>query len=166
MRRHAIVARKRARRTTATLALMLLAPTMLLALFHTEKHEWRNELFQMEDNWRNALLHGNATAMSGLLADDFMAISANGMLETKEQTIAHMRSGSLRFRSLNISDRKVRFYGSTAVVTCRAEVTGTTPDGDISGNYRYTHVWVQEGNGPWRIVSFEASRIREPHTHP
>jgi ketosteroid isomerase-like protein len=143
---------------------LLLTPGAFAALFRDEHHTWRNELFQMEDNWRSALLRSNVSAMSGLLADDYMAITANGMLESREQTLAHMRSGEMHFRSLVINDRKVRFYGDTAVVTSRAEVSGSTHEGDISGSYRYTHVWVREGRGPWKIVSFEASRIRG-HEH-
>ena len=64
--------------------------------------------------------------------------------------------------SLNISDRKVRFYGRTAVVTSLAEVSATTADGDISGSYRYTRVYARDAAGNWKIVSFEASKIREP----
>ncbi len=146
--------------TVLVVVMLLAAPGLMGALFHDAHHEWRNELFQMEDNWRNALLRGNANAMSEILAADYMAITSNGMLESREQTLAHMRSGVLHIRSLSISDRKVRFYGGTAVVTCRADVSGTTDEGDITGSYRYTHVWVRESKGPWKIVSFEANRIR------
>lgn len=143
------------------IAILLVAPMLHGAMFHDAHHVWRNELFQMEDNWRSALLRNNANAMSALLADDYMAITVNGMLESREQTLAHMRSGVLRIRSLAISDRKVRFYGGTAVVTCLAQVSGSTHEGDVTGSYRYTHVWVRDGKGPWKIVSFEASRIRD-----
>jgi len=35
-------------------------------------------------------------------------------------------------------------------------------DGDMSGSYRYTRVYARDSKGVWRIVSFEANRIREP----
>jgi ketosteroid isomerase-like protein len=50
-------------------------------------------------------------------------------------------------------------------VTSLAEVKGTAGDGDISGSYRYTRVYVRDAQGAWKIVSFEASRIREPGEH-
>jgi ketosteroid isomerase-like protein len=50
-------------------------------------------------------------------------------------------------------------------VTSLAEVQGTTADGDLSGSYRYTHVYVRDAQGAWKIVSFEASRIREAGDH-
>ena len=131
-------------------------------LWRGEHHEQRNELFQMEEKWRNAVLRGDAAAMASLLDDDYMAITSNGMLQSREQTLAHMRSGMIRFRSITITDRKVRFYSNTAVVTCRADVVGATAEGDMTGSYRYTHVWVLNAKGSWHIVSFEANRIRDP----
>ena len=103
--------------------------------------------------------------MDALLADDYMAITANGTLQSKDQMLANLRAGVVRFSSIEISDRKVRFYGSTALVTCRAEVSGVTSEGEISGSYRYTRVYVRNERGMWRVVSFEASRIRDSSVH-
>ena len=130
-----------------------------------QRHESRHEIDQLELNWRDAVLHRNAAAMEGLLADDYISITANGTLQSKDQTLANLRSGMVHFASIEFSDRKVRFYGQTALVTSRAEVSGTAPEGDISGSYRYTRVYVRDERGRWKIVSFEVSRIRNPGDH-
>jgi ketosteroid isomerase-like protein len=126
-----------------------------------QKHESRHEIDHLEEAWRDAILKQNTTAMEGLLAEDYMAITGYGTLQTKEQTLANLRTGRMHFTTLDVSDRKVRFYGTTALVTSLAEVQGTTDEGDISGNYRYTHVYVRDAKGAWKIVSFEASKVRE-----
>ena len=130
-----------------------------------ERHESRHEIDQLEEDWKNALLTRNVQAMDGLLAGDYIAISANGTLQTKQQTLEDLKTGVVRFSSIGFSDRKIRFYGKTALVTSRAEVTGKTGDGVISGGYRFTRVYVRDGNGGWKIVSFEASRIRDQGEH-
>ena len=151
----------------------LLAAGLLLALSarsvaqqpgmpRSERHESRHEIDQLEEEWREAALKGNTAAMSALLADDFMAITASGTLQTKEESLANLRSGRVHFNTLDLFDRKVRFYGTTAVVTSIAQVSGVTPEGNLSGNYRYTRVYVRDPQGKWKIVSFEASRIRDP----
>jgi ketosteroid isomerase-like protein len=127
-----------------------------------QKHESRHEIDQLEDAWRDAVLNANATAMDSLLADDYMAITPNGSLQSKEQAIEILRSGKAHFTAIEISDHKVRFYGTTALVTSRADVSGTNDGVDFSGSYRYTRVYVRDAQGKWKIVSFEASRIREP----
>jgi len=47
-------------------------------------------------------------------------------------------------------------------VTSQAEVSGKSAQGDFSGTYRYTRVYVRNAQGKWKVVSFEASRVREP----
>jgi len=126
-----------------------------------QKHESRHEIDQLEETWREAVLKSNTAGMEALLADDYMAITPSGTLQTKEQALASLRSGRVHFKTLNISDRKVRFYGTTALVTSLAQVEGTAGEGSISGSFRYTRVYVRDAHGKWKIVSFEASRIRE-----
>ena len=130
-----------------------------------ERHESKHEIDQLEQNWRDAILHRNVQAMDALLSEDYIAITANGMLQSKEQTLANLKNGVLRVEAIDLSDRKVRFYGQTALVTSKAELKGNKGDGEISGSYRYTRVYAKDARGVWKIVSFEASRIHEPGEH-
>jgi ketosteroid isomerase-like protein len=130
-----------------------------------QQHESRHEIDRLEDAWRNAILKSNTAVMDRLLAEDYLAITSSGLVQTKAQTLANLKSGRVHMGSLNVSDRKVRFYGRTAVVTSLAAVQATTSDGDISGNYRYTRVYARDAAGTWKIVSFEASKIREQGEH-
>jgi ketosteroid isomerase-like protein len=130
-----------------------------------KKHEYRHEIDQLEEQWRDAILSSNIAAMDSLLSDDYMAITATGILQTKEQALANLRDGRVHFTSLELFDRKVRFYGTTALVTSQAEIRATLPEKDISGNYRYTRVYVRNARGEWKIVSFETNRIHDPGDH-
>lgn len=125
-----------------------------------EKHESRHVIDELENQWRDAILKRDTAAMNALLADDYTAITAYGTLQTRDEAIANLRSGRFRISSLDLSDRKVRFYGKTALVTSIAQVEGTSPEGTLNGSYRYTRVYVRSPQGTWKIVSFEASRIR------
>jgi ketosteroid isomerase-like protein len=134
-------------------------------MHRVQKHESRHEIDHLEEVWRDAVLKGNIAAMDSLLADDYMAITASGTLQTKEQALASLGSGKTHFTVLDVYDRKVRFYGTTALVTSVAQVRATAPEGDLTGSYRSTRVYVRNAQGVWKIVSFEASRIREPSEH-
>ena len=150
----------------AALALAVGAvPLFAGGLSLAQKHESRHEIDQLEDEWRTAALGGDVKTMDSLLADDYMAITAAGTLQSRDETLANLRSGRVHFTSLTITDRKVRFYGTTAVVTSLATIQATTPEGQVAGDYRYTHVYVRNAQGLWKIVSFEASHVREPGQH-
>jgi ketosteroid isomerase-like protein len=125
-----------------------------------QRHESHHEIFQLEEAWRSAVLKANIPALDALLADDYISITSDGALQSKEQTLDSLRSGATHFSSIEVSDRRVRFYGTTALVTSKAVVVGTHAGADLSGSYRYTRVYVKNAQGDWKIVSFETSRIR------
>lgn len=129
-----------------------------------QKHESRHEIDQLEDRWRNAVLNSDAKALDPLLADDYMAITASGTIQTRDEALQNLRSRRVHITSLTITDRKVRFYGPTAIVTSLAVIQATNADGPVNGEYRYTRVYVRNAQGVWKIVSFEASHVRTgPH---
>ena len=129
-----------------------------------QKHESRHEIDQLEDEWRNAVLNSDAKAMDSLLAEDYMAITPAGTIQTRDEALQNLRSRRVHITSLTITDRKVRFYGATAVVTSLATITATNSEGPVTGDYRYTRVYVRNAQGVWKVVSFEASHVRTgPH---
>jgi ketosteroid isomerase-like protein len=156
---------RRPRASWASIAALILtvsASTVFAGLPRAQKHERRHEIDHLENAWRNALLQDDTAAMSSLLAEDYMAITPNGTLQTKEEALANLRAHRIHFTTLEISDRKVRFYGTTALVTSMADVQATTPEGDLSGSFRYTRVYIEGPPGVWKIVSFEANKVLAP----
>ncbi len=163
MRRHSTSAFSSQR---AMVCLMLAAALCLMlgqtawALPHREGHSIHKKIEALEVVWCNAELSNNVNEMGKLLADDYIGISANGTVQTKAETIDSRRAGTVRIKSLDITDLKVRVYGDTAVVTSKAALVGENGQSDISGNYRYTRVYNRR-LGNWKIVSFEASRMHD-----
>ena len=94
------------------------------------------------------------------MAEDYLGISPNGTLESKAETLAAIKSGAVHLSTIALSEKKIRIYGNTAVVVSKATVTGAGNGQDFSGHYRYTRVYHYNGS-TWKIVSFEASKIRE-----
>lgn len=131
-------------------------------LSKAKRHATRLIIDHLEEQWRDAVLSNNTAKMNSLLADDFMAITPFGTLQNKDQTLTSLRSGHWHFTTLKMSDRKVRFYGRTALVTSEAEVQASTPEGELSGNFFYTRVYARDAHGNWKIVNFEANRIDGP----
>ena len=127
----------------------------------SERHEIHHAIMQMEQQWRASLLRQDAVAMGALLNRDYMGISANGALETRDGMLANLQAGTLRVTQLTLSDQKVRIFHQTAVVTSVAEVRGRDGDAMLDGRYRYTHVYVRDRAGRWTIASFEASKVSD-----
>lgn len=162
---------KKSFNTRRTGAILAVAAMALLAapLTHAiqgpkaikQKHEIRHEIEHIEELWRDAIVSNNVQAMEGLLSDDYTGITPSGTLETKDKVLANLRAGNAHFTSIVLSERKLRFYGTTALVNSRADVAGTLGSRNISGSYRYAHVYARDGQGKWHIVSIESSRISD-----
>jgi ketosteroid isomerase-like protein len=143
------------------------ATLLLLASCHPawslprhEKSEIHKEIEALEQQWQQATVSNNIGEMNRLLADDYVGISSNGMVENKQQALAQRSAGTVRITRLELTDTRVRVYGDTAVVTSQAQLEGTNGTSDISGQYRYTRVYNRR-LGQWKIVSFEASRMHD-----
>jgi ketosteroid isomerase-like protein len=149
----------------AALLLVFCASALMARPPKAQKHERRHEIDHLEEAWRTAMLKNDSGAMSGLLSEDYMGITPSGTLQTKQEALTNLHR--VHVTSLEISDRHVRFYGNTALVTSTADIGGTGPEGNtISGSYRYTRVYVEGPVGVWKIVSFEANRILASSDHP
>lgn len=116
---------------------------------------------QLEDQRRESFLKGDAAYFERVLAEDYSGTGRNGEVTNKAQSVANVKSGSPSFESLSYDDVNVRVYGNTAVVTGRATVKGRDRDQDISGQTRYTRVYVKQPGG-WRLVSHQITPVAQP----
>ena len=127
-----------------------------------EKHEGRHEIDRLEDKWRNAILKNDASALEPLLAEEYVGIRPNGTLETRDQFLARVRNIPTHLTGYEVIERKVRFYGRTALVTSLVAITDTNTADNLSGSYRYTRVYARDPQGAWKIVNFEATKLNSP----
>lgn len=150
-------------KSTALAAAMFLSTSVpaLAGMPHHAQHTPHHQIEGLELQWKNAMLSNSIADMDHLLASDYIAITPTGTIETKAQVLAAHKSADVHIDQIEIKDTKIRFYGETAVVTSRARLTGSSSGRDISGRYSYTRVY-NHRDGQWKIVSFEASRVRDP----
>ena len=143
----------------------LTASALPIARHNGKKRGARQVVEALEQQWRQAQLTGDVAAMDRLLSDDFVGITAFGDVTTKAQQLARVRDRVVLLTRLDLSDIKVKLIGpSAAVVTSRAEVTGTGEGRAITGAFRYTRVYQRLANGVWKITSFEATRMPSDHS--
>jgi len=85
----------------------------------------------------------------------------DGMVQTKAQLLADVKSGALNLESSDVSDMKVHVHGDAAVVTYASVDKGKYKTQDISGRYRWTDFFVRRG-GTWQIVAGQGTPVQEP----
>ncbi len=113
----------------------------------------------MEQQWLHALVNKDTASLEKMMADDFLAISANGTLADKQQYLHHVLSGYNRFTNIDVMDIKVRMQPSSAVVVSQVRVLGSLEGHPVSGVFRYTKVYGRAPGGQWRVLNLEATRV-------
>jgi len=119
------------------------------------------QIKKLEIQWADAGVQKDVAAIERLLADDFSETAPDGLVYTKAQEIAYLKSGEDVVSSYTYSDMKVRVYGDTAVVTYVGKQKETFKGRDISGTSRWTDTWVKRG-GAWQIVACHGTMIAHP----
>jgi ketosteroid isomerase-like protein len=116
-------------------------------------------LMKLERDAAAALVKGDLAAFGSVFADDATLTGPDGVVQTKAQLLADLKSGALSIQSSEIGDLKVRVFGDTALATYMTTDKGKYKDRDISGRYRWSDFLVHRG-GKWLIVASQGTPIQ------
>ncbi len=116
-------------------------------------------LLAAEDSRFAAMVRGNAEAMQPWLADDLQYVHSTGAVENRDQLIASITSGRMRYVSVEPVDRRViHAAADSAIVQGLARfrvVAGATP---LEFQARYLAVYgLVEGR--WRLRAWQSLRL-------
>ncbi len=120
---------------------------------------YQGEVREAERARFQAMVQNDLAAVAQLLSDDLVYVHSAGEVESKQQFLERLRSGALRYRSIEPADVVVRLYGRVAVVTGRAAIGVTMGGSDRDLTIRYTSVYRATGDG-WKLVSWQSTRLQ------
>jgi len=117
-------------------------------------------LMDIERRWAATSLTGDVAALEPILAATWTAVSADGNIETRAQSIE--RTKASKFSKSEVSNMKVTSLSPTsAVITGIWTGVGTGAKGEkINTSERWTDVFVNEG-GTWKCVASQSTTIKK-----
>lgn len=118
--------------------------------------EDREQVADLDIRYQAAVKVNDAHTMDEILADDFVLVTGNGRTFTKDDLISEARSGRVRYTRQDASERTVRVWGDTAVVTARLSAAGVSEGNEFDYEVWYSDTYVRDGS-EWRYVLGQAS---------
>src|SRR5271163_870974 len=95
------------------------------------------------DIFNRALKEQDYVALEGLYASDYMLVRPDGSVLNKQEVLQDLRSGGLRFHSIELSQTEVRVYGSTALLTADCRAVGSRNGMESRSHFRLIAVYAQ-----------------------
>jgi hypothetical protein len=116
----------------------------------------------VEQQFFTALVTANVETLNDILSEDFLLIDVMSGSEVDKSTLlAVVGSGQLTFESIEQVNARERSYGTASVVTGRTQMSGRFGEQSFTAKSRYTHVYVEQNGGVWRLVSAQGTQIAE-----
>lgn len=130
----------------------------LLSCASGDRRPAENDVRELENDWNQSRIAGDAQRVAALLDDSWTAIHVDGRIEDKHSYVEGIASGGRHILSVNVLTQSIRVEPPVAIVTGEAVQRGFRRGELREGRLRYTHVWVRHGSS-WRMVTSQATEM-------
>jgi ketosteroid isomerase-like protein len=119
-----------------------------------------NTVGALDAQYQEAVKKNDVATMERILADDFALVTGNGRKQTKADLLKESSSGQITYEHQEDTDRTVRRWNHTAVVTALLWAKGAQKGKSFDYKLWFSDVYVRTPSG-WRYVFGQASRPLE-----
>ncbi len=130
--------------------------TSLVAMSQTAQEQRIIDLSKKKFQWMIAM---NFDSLESVLDDRMVFIHSNGWPETKTEFINDIKSGKLRYKSIEVVEASARMYQGSAVIIGRGKFKVALDGKDLDLELKYTEFYIQK-NGKWLLASRHANRLQ------
>ena len=111
---------------------------------------------ELDSQYQEAVKRNDSVTMNRILADDFVLVTGNGKVYTKTDLLEEAESGRYQYEHQEDSDRTVRAWGDTAVVTAKLWAKGAEDGKPFDYKLWFSDTYVRTKKG-WKYVLGQAS---------
>jgi len=151
-------------REVALLAIMVLGVICSAFAQDSTKHEsdaqTQKEILAVDNERYEAMKNRDMAAMDRLHADGLVFINTKGRMLNKAEYLEEVRSGALKFLSVETDDFHFYTYGDTVIMNGRAKSVVEYHGVVNKKPRRFTSVFIKM-DGRWRLVAHQATLIAD-----
>jgi hypothetical protein len=139
-------------------ALVLIAVLAALAVPSARAGEAEKAVLDAQDRRFALTAGGDLDELEKMLTEDMNYTHSHSGVDTRAQFLATLRSGKVRYLSIEPEERAVRVYGSTAVVQGVAHLLVKVEERDVDVRLRFTELYVEQ-DGAWKMALWHSTRV-------
>ena len=112
-----------------------------------------------EDVFYRAIENRDFDTLAKVYSDDYMLVRSDGSVLNKQGILRELRDG-LTFQSIELEQKKVRVYGTTAVLTGEGKTVSSRDGKEVRAHFRLVAVYAQKGDR-LELVHFQSTSLPE-----
>lgn len=116
----------------------------------------------LDEQYQLAVKRNDTATMDRILADDFVLVTGSGKVYSKADLLKESGSGEYVYEHQEDTERNVRVWGDTAVVTAKLWEKGTDRGTPFDHTVWFSDVYIRTPHG-WRYI-FGQSSLPLPKT--
>ena len=116
------------------------------------------DILALEDERFAAMTARDFARLQLLVHDELMYTHSSGVVDGKNTWLDSMKSGRVKYKKAACTERKVRLYGDTALITGRAHI-----EAEIGGQAKtlkllFLNAWTKTPQG-WKFVAWQSTPL-------
>jgi ketosteroid isomerase-like protein len=112
-----------------------------------------------EEVFYRAIKNRDFVTLAKVYSDDYMLVRSDGSMLNKEEILRELQGGPT-FQLIELEQKKVRIYGTTAVLTGESKTVSSRDGKEVRAHFRLVAVYAQKGNR-LELVHFQSTPLPE-----
>ena len=113
------------------------------------------EILGLEDKRFAAMITRDFAGLDKVVHDELLYTHSSGVTDTKASWIESMRSGRVKYKSVQCSERQVRLFGEVALTRGRAALEVEIGGEPKSLRLLFLNAWTRTPQG-WKFVAWQS----------
>jgi ketosteroid isomerase-like protein len=110
------------------------------------------------EDFYGALEKNDWEKLSQIYSDDYMLVRPDGSAFSKAQILEDLKAHSMSFNSIELTNEKIRIYGSVGVLTGDSKIVTVRDGKESKAEFRLVAVYSKQGDRI-ELVHFQSSPL-------
>ena len=116
------------------------------------------DILALEEERFGAMIARDFPRLQLLVHDELMYTHSSGVVDGKATWLDSMKSGRVKYKKAQCTERKVRLYGDTALITGRAQIEAEIGGEPKTLKLLFLNAWTKTPHG-WRFVAWQSTPL-------